>query len=138
MTEYSQNQNNPTGIWQHIWVTLTLQAIEQYSKKQYLSMWETLKILKKEIPPECEKDCEVQYTKITQIVQEINKITGNKLQSVKDTYAYRVYRDLPEPLLDLLGQIRKSLFEKGWINKNFQIQPLSTKKPHMGEQKQDE
>ncbi len=123
MTEYSQNQNNPTGIWQHIWVTLTLQAIEQYSKKQYLSMWETLKILKKEIPPECENDCEAQYTKITQIVQEINKITGNKLQSVKDIYAYRVYRDLPEPLLDLLGQIRKSLFEKGWINKNFGAKP---------------
>jgi hypothetical protein len=123
MSGYNQNQNNPTGIWQHIWVTLTLQALEQLSNKKYLSAWETLKLLTKEIPPECEQDCKPQYEKITKIIQQIYQIKGNTLKNVTDTQMYRIQRDLPEPLIEFLGTIRKSLFDNGWINKSFGAKP---------------
>lgn len=138
MTEYSQNQNNPTGIWQHIWVTLTMKYLEYMAQKNYLGAWETLKDYKEELPPECAEECKKLYENIESLISEIYTIKGNSLQTVKEKQAYLTHQKLPQPLRELKGQITQSLFDNNWINKNFHIQPLSTKKPHMGEPKQNE
>ncbi len=123
MTEYNQNQANPAGIWQHIWVTLTMKYLEQMNAKLYMNAWSTLLDYREELPPDCQPDCEPFYQKIDAIIQEITAVKGNTLQEVEEKQAYFIYKKMPKPLRELKGQITKSLFDHNWINKDFSVKP---------------
>lgn len=131
--ENNQNQNNPTGIWQHIWVTLIIQALEEYKRNDYVGCYNTTKLLKTQLPPECETEITEKFNVIIKILKKISETKGSTLQQVQDKQIYLIHNELPEPLLELLGAVRKSLFDKGWINKNFGASPINKKKPHIGE-----
>jgi hypothetical protein len=132
--EYGQNQNNPTGIWQHIWITLTMKYLENMAEKNYLGAWEALKDYKEELPPECATEAEELYKKIESIINEIYTLKGNSLQTVKEKQAYLIHQKLPQPLRELKGKITKSLFDNGWINKNFTIHPRNQNTAKIGVQ----
>lgn len=127
---YNQNQNNPSGIWQHIWVTLTIQALNEYSQRQYEKCFKTLQLLKSQLPPECAKDVSQKFEQITKIIQ--TPVTGYNLQDAQEKRLIHITREIPTTLIELLGNITNSLYTHNWINKSFNVAPLSTKKPHIG------
>lgn len=129
MSEHTQNQNNPTGIWQHIWVTLTMQALTEYKEKKYLACWETIKLLKAELPPECEAEIQQEYNKIKIIMKK--QIPGFNQQNVVERRTAYLQAELPDPLLEIIGDIRHTLFKNNWINKNFSAKPVFEKKGHL-------
>lgn len=133
MSEFSQNQNNPTGIWQSMWCDLFKQFFDQYTTKNYLGAFETLKILKKSIPPECEKDVTLDFEKVSSVFNKTGKPTYGywAYEEAQFNKMHRIITETPMLLLELLGSIRNSLYEKGWINKNFGAKPRFEKKGHL-------
>ncbi len=121
MSEYGQNQNNPSGIWQHIWVTLKMQALEELHAKKYLAAWDTIQSLVDELPPDCQTDC----LKMCRQIEEIVKVNphGYSSNNVLQNRLKHIETNLPKPLRDLMREITASLFRNGWINKNFGAKP---------------
>lgn len=118
MTEtqsFSRNQANPTGIWQSIWANLFMQAITEMSKNQYIHAFNTLEILKSQIPPECEKDIEQLYQETKRIVEK--KVPSYNLSSQQEKKFAQIQTELKPATLKLMAKIRNSLYEKHWINK---------------------
>jgi hypothetical protein len=129
MTERQNNNQNPSGIWQGIWANLFIQIFTQMTENNYMGAWRSIELLKVSIPPECEEDIQKEYEKTSGIINkpaeaygliEANKIKKNQLNS-----------EAPPALLTLLGSIRKSLYNKHWINKDFSVQPLKSNSPHI-------
>jgi hypothetical protein len=118
MTEsqtYSRNQANPTGIWQTIWANLFMQSIEEITAKQYIHAFNTLEILKSQIPPECETEIEEVY-KTTKLIVE-KKVVGHNLNKAQENKIAQIQTELRPAVLNLMAKIRNSLYNKHWINK---------------------
>lgn len=130
MSEYSQNQNNPAGIWQHIWVTQKIKAIEEIHQRQYIEAADTLKLLMDELPPECYTECQEKYMTIDKIINQSS--SGYTLSDAQEIHAHYLYVNLPTPLHELMRAITTSLFIHGWINKtDFSGKPKYEKKGHL-------
>jgi hypothetical protein len=121
MSEYSQNQNNPSGIWQHIWVTLTMQALDAFNQKKYITAYNVLLTYKTQLPPECEKECQTKYEEIQKIIGA--QTEGYSQENAEEKRTAYLHKELPKKILELLATIRNSLFEHGWINKSFGAKP---------------
>lgn len=133
MTENSQNQNNPTGIWQSMWCNLFTLFFNQFSERKYTASYETLKMLKKSIPPECEKDVDSEFEKVAKVFKK-PALPASGYWAYDDAQfnkQHQIITETPTLLLNLIGLIRNSLYEKGWINKNFGAKPRYEKKGHL-------
>lgn len=115
------NSQNPSGIWQSIWGNLFYQFNEQMLNNEYLRAWKTVQLLKAQIPPECEKDIQQEYNRVKKIIdQPTEAYTAREHINQKRA---QLNRETPEALLALMGNIRYSLYDKKWINKDFSIHP---------------
>lgn len=121
----SQPQNpNPTGIWQSLWLKLISQALDEISQRRYVSAWQTLQLLRTQIPPECEQEVKKYYDAIEPIVNK--QFRGNNLQEAQELRAHYIFLKMQTPLLELLSAIRTSLYEHNWINKDFTVRARIT------------
>lgn len=118
---YQVNNQNPTAIWQGIWAGLFNQIFQEMTKKDFLAAWEATQLLITQIPPECEDDIKNEIQKIKKIVNTpIEAYTTQQLQRNKEQV---INQKLPPALLELFSAIKKSLYNKNWINKDFSVKP---------------
>lgn len=116
----SENQQtNPTAIWQNLWCCLFKQAMDQFTDSNYPGCFKTLKMLKVQIPPECEKDVAETFEK-AQVVYEA-KTTGYNRSITQERKMWQIHNVFPPYLLDIMSAIRSSLYARGWINKTFNV-----------------
>lgn len=124
------SQPNPSGIWQALWLKLISQALEQTAFRQYLDAWETLKLLKTQLPPECEKDCKKGYMDAEKVFsQQIQRFSLNQTIRARANY---ISKNAPNVLLQLLGDIRTSLYEHKWITKDTGYSGIDPNKESIG------
>lgn len=116
MSETKGNKGqNPSGIWQAIWVDLIKTINENLitgTANTFRIAWRSLLVLQKTIPPQCIEDTKEEYKK------------------AKETMDFKSYNkdkqleiDAPYALREVLGAVIFSLFDRGWINKDFGIKP---------------
>jgi hypothetical protein len=111
----TNNNQNPSGIWQTVWGTLFSQFNEQMLNNEYLRAWKTIQLLKSQIPPECEKDIEQDYQKLKALIKKPTN-TYTVLQAMRDKKR-QLEEEAPTALLELISNIRKSLYDRKWITK---------------------
>lgn len=119
--EHQSNNQNPSGIWQQIWAKLFWQAIDQITFQNFIGAWETLQLLKVQIPPECEEDTIEAYKKTEAVMKK--PISSYNYVATAQKKQRQIQSEAPEALRELIGAVRKSLYIKGWINKDFTIRP---------------
>lgn len=121
-TNYNtSNSQNPSGIWQTIWGNLFYKFNEEMLNNNYIRAWKTVQLLKAQIPPECEKDILEEYKRTDNIMKKpIEAYTSTEAKRRKN---YQLNNEAPEGLLQLMGNIRQSLYDRNWINKDFSIHP---------------
>lgn len=115
------NGQNPSGVWQTIWGNLFFKFNEEMLNENYLRAWKTAQLLKQQIPPECEKDIQEIYSKTDNIMKK--PIYAYTTIEAKRAKKQQLTNEAPELLLELMGNIRQSLYNRNWINKDFSIHP---------------
>jgi hypothetical protein len=125
MTERQNNNQNPSGIWQGIWANLIVEfniIMASRSPDKNLDAWKIICLLKRQIPPECQEDIKTNFKKLEEIM---NKPTGGYSEIERRTAKRKqIFAEAPNALLDLMGSIIKSLYERKWINKpDYNAQP---------------
>lgn len=123
MSEIQQNQSNPTIIWQSIWGDLFRTIISQITENNFEGAYKTLELLKVMLPPECEKDIEEKYKEVKTLL--IKPSNGYNFDNAKENKKNQLYKDMPAALMTLMGEVRKTLYDRHWINKDFSIHPES-------------
>ena len=123
-TNYN-NQNNPSGIWQTIWLKLIMEAIEEIINGNYVKSYLIMQILQQELPPDCETDTAEKYKEIEKIYQKGFEIKASDYVTAQTKQSAYFSKNLRTPLLTLLGTVRTSLFKNGWIHKDFTVRPRS-------------
>lgn len=124
--ENSNNQQNPTNVWQTVWAKLFSITFEQMIEKDFIGAWRTTELLITQIPPECETDIQKEVCKVKKVLNtQIESYTTPRL--ARDT-KYFIDHKLPPALLELFSAIKKSLYDRHWINKDFGIHPDSGKR----------
>jgi hypothetical protein len=128
-TSNSASQN-PSGVWQGIWGNLFFQFNQQMLENSYLRAWKTIQLLKSQIPPECEIEIQTEYDKVYRMIkspmQAYTSLDANRMKM------HQLNTEAPDALLSLLSNIRKSLYDKKWINRpDFTAQPKYEKKGHL-------
>lgn len=117
----NNNSQNPSGIWQTIWGNLFYKFNEEMLNENYIRAWKTVQLLKGQIPPECEKDILEEYNQAHKIINK--PIEAYTTIEAKRAKKQQLNNQAPEILLQLMGNIRQSLYDRKWINKDFSIHP---------------
>ena len=126
----SQNQANPTGIWESMWLQLITDVIANLQQRNYFQAWQSLQLLEVVLPPE---DVLPEVKPKFEVIRELMKkqFRGYTLDEVTEKKNQHFYQVLPKPEFELLGAITASLFKNHWINKNFEVQPRSKTNVHI-------
>ena len=111
-----QNQN-PTAIWQAAWANKLADILFDFRSFNTIGAWNDLADLKTILPPECETDTEQLYKETEKIVFKPIMVSQVVYYAEQTKKRYRENIVLPAER-KLLTAIKKSLFERGWINKD--------------------
>lgn len=134
MTEGFGNEQNPSGIWQKLWVDLItnfnviMASPIINSPNKYEKAWQTQELLHGQIPPECQQDTQETFKKTKEVMQR--KVTG---YDAVDRARYKQQTNYleREALLNLNTETIISLFAHKWINKSFGAKPRFERKGHL-------
>ena len=130
--EHRSNTNpNPSGIWQASWADLFYRIIEDMRLREYPLAWRNMKLLKVMLPPDCETDVNQEFIEAE---KKLNvSFGGGKVITSYAEQALRKYMNTTgdTTLMELLTNIKRSLFTRGWINKDFSAQPKFERKGHL-------
>ncbi|MGD0071391.1 MAG: hypothetical protein ABSB71_07945 [Candidatus Bathyarchaeia archaeon] len=125
MTERRSNDQNPSGIWQGIWANLYNQFFEQMTFGNYSAAWDTALSIQTVIPPDCQEDTKEEYDKVSQVFAK--PISSFHYASALQQKHRQINIETPKVLRDLIRAVTKSLYDKGWINKDFTAKPKETR-----------
>ena len=132
MTEnqgYSYNSQNPSGIWQGIWAQCFTQTLYAMSEGNYAVAYNRLLDLQSMLPPECNAETKAAYEKAEKII--CREVAGYSTTQ-REFYAKQYTKQYAPPAIrELMATVISSLFNKGWINKNFGAKPLKANIPHI-------
>ena len=117
----SQN-NNPTGIWQSKWAQKIDDILFHFSQFDTITAWNDLVDFKTILPPDCELDIDELFKETEKIVFKKYIVSSVSFYAEKTKNYHREYVVLPAER-KLLSAIKNSLFNRGWINKDFSIHP---------------
>jgi hypothetical protein len=117
----SQN-NNPTGIWQSKWAQKIDDILYHFSTFSTMAAWNDLIDFKTILPPDCEEDIKQLFEETEKIVFKKYSVSTVSFYAEKTRLYHREYVVLPAER-KLLTAIKNSLFDRGWINKDFSIHP---------------
>lgn len=135
MSERQNNNQNPSGIWQGIWANLIVEfnlIMASRSPEKNLDAWKILNLLKRQIPPECQEDINNEFQKLNVIMNK--PVSGYSEIQRRSVKRKQIFQEAPDALLDLMGSIIKSLYERKWISRpDYTATPRSTGTPHIGE-----
>jgi trimethylamine:corrinoid methyltransferase-like protein len=136
--ERQSNNNNPFGIWQSIWADqiklFNEQMIEATTSDQphnnYKVAYTALTALNKEIPSDCQSECNSKFEEATLIMNKPRQ--GHDFVAKEKHKRSQINTEAPSALWAAMGEIIRSLHKNGWINKpDFSAQPKYEKKGHI-------
>lgn len=126
----NNNQNNPSGIWQGRWAKQLDLILECFYNFDYLNAWNALEDFKTILPPDCETDIEKVFQETKKAVFTTRQYSYIPEINVKQKQK-TIYTTIIPKERELLTAIKKSLFDRGWINKNFSVKPRYENLPMM-------
>jgi hypothetical protein len=130
MSERQPGQN-PIAMWQATWAKEIDEILLYFREFNTIMAWNELINMKTILPPDVEADVEQTFTDTEAIVFKKNLFSSVVTIGAKQASNYRDNTVLPAER-KLLTAIKKSLFERGWINKpDFTAQPKFEKKGHL-------
>lgn len=128
-SQKTYGEQNPTAVWQGSWAELIKQVIIQMTECNYIGAWDTMLMLQVLIPPECEEETKKFYRRTEKVL--FDPVGGyDRIAAIKFKQR-QIQREAPQAIRELISEVRKSLFSKGWINKEFSIKPLQQERPHI-------
>jgi hypothetical protein len=123
------NNPNPSGVWQGIWAFLYNQFFFQMTTNDYFAAWETAKDIETVIPPECQKEAKIEFDKASSVFSK--HIVSYNYTAAYQQKERQINNEAPTALRELIKVVTRSLYSNGWINKDFNIQPLNVNRPHI-------
>lgn len=126
--EQTNNKNspqgsNPSGIWQNSWSRKLEEILYDLKMFDHMQAWNDLEDFKTILPPICEKDIEQLFTETKNTVFKTQKYSTIPHINIQQKQKYRDNIVIPAER-KLLTAIKNSLFDRGWINKDFNIKPF--------------
>jgi hypothetical protein len=122
---------NPTAIWQAQWAKCLDEIMFHLQCFAHMDAWNDLVNMKAILPPDCETDVEQNFVETEKIVFKRLMISTVTYRGEQTKRNYREYVVIPAER-KLLTAIKKSLFDRGWINRpEFSAQPKFEKKGHL-------
>jgi hypothetical protein len=113
----NSESQNPSGIWQGRWAKQLDIIIFHFSNFSVSAAWNALEDFKTILPPDCEKDIEEIFKKTKAIVCKTLIVSTVTFYGQRAVNRYRDNVILPAER-ELLTAIKRSLFDRGWINKD--------------------
>lgn len=111
------NNQNALSVWQGLWAKLFWQIIEEMTKKEYINAYQTMYLLKAQLPPECETDTQDAYAKMEKTLNpkiEVFTVTEAAQYTQKHFRQYGF-----KALAECMTAVKNSLYTRKWITKNF-------------------
>ncbi len=118
----SNNQANPTMIWQSLWAELFRQTLDQMNRGQYHMAFKSLLDLKELLPFECANDVTEIYKEGEKLIFK-TKVTGCSISSAERDLRLLLNEKAPPMIRRIIGAVTRSLYTRNWINKDFSAKP---------------
>ena len=123
MESYQGSQNNnPTAIWQGRWAQKLDDILYYLSEFQPITAWNHLEDFKTILPPICREDVQKLFDETKKVVFKPLKVSIVTYYAEQSKNHHRDNVAIPAER-KLLTAITNSLFDRGWINKDFSIHP---------------